>query len=332
MARIGRSFPARPILLGPVPGVPPVVAVDSAPASDSVSRGAVASSRTVTDTAAASDAVVAGVALLRTVADSAPVSDSVAYSVGHSPTSITTDASSPASVTATGRPASVVTASFTPPANTLLCALIACGWNSGAPVAATVSDSGGHLWTKKAEATVGSVNGGLAAVWTCPLTSAPGAITVTMSITGWAASGGGVSLDLLVLNGAAANQAGAATGTKSDQTGSLTDTSVNVTTTQVGSRVYGVTDCSALAATWTHNSLVGQDRQFNDTTDAITIAQWISVPSTGTVTPGTAAYGGTTNSATDFNTAALEILAAVPSSVHIKSLIVSKALRRSTQY
>lgn len=242
--------------------------------------------------------------------------------------SVTTDASSPASVTATGRPASIVTASFTPPANTMLCALCAVGWNASALAAVTVSDSGSHAWTKKSEIGTNSVNGGLASIWTIPVMStSPGAITVTMAITGWASSGGGVSLDLLVLNGAATSQAGAATGSGQDTVGS-TNAAVSVTTTAVGSRVYGVTDISGGAATWTAASGTGQDRQFNDTTDGATIADWISIPSTGTVTPGAASYGGTLSVVDSWNTAALEILAA-PVSIPNRQLIIAQAINRS---
>src|ERR1700750_1003744 len=91
---------------------------------------------------------------------------------------IARDASSPAAVTSTAV-ATLTTASFSPPSNnTTLVAIVGFGSSTGTSVPSTVvTDSGSHTWTQQAVNNVGGQ--GMASVWTCPLTSAPGSITVS---------------------------------------------------------------------------------------------------------------------------------------------------------
>lgn len=226
---------------------------------------------------------------------------------------ITEDASTPAIATvsdagtSTASTKTITSASFSPPANTLLVALVNGGWGNSATnaEAASVTDSVGGTWTA-GPAAVGTNTSarGVGAVFYRYLSSAPGAMTVTATVTNMC---GGRQLAVRVLNGAASNQTGAGTGTSVFTTATTSGT-VSVTTTVTGSVVYGVNDncgnASAFTASGTTSVLASGD--FNDTADTVRLVSWKATSATGT--PGATTFGVTWTTAAVNNVAAMEIL------------------------
>ena len=224
---------------------------------------------------------------------------------------ITEDASTPAVVpvgdsgSTSPSTKTVTSAAFSPPANSLLVALVNGGWATTSANAASVTDSVGGTWTVGPAAVGTSTSArGVAAIFYRYLSSAPGSMTVTASITNLNA---GRQLAVRVLNGAASNQTGAGSGTTVNPTGSTTCT-VSVTTTVTGSQVYGAADncgnASALSVNGVTTILSGGD--FNDTADSVRLVAWKGSSATGT--PGATNFGGTWATSADYNIAALEIL------------------------
>lgn len=216
---------------------------------------------------------------------------------------IAEDASAPAVATGTGS-GTLTSASFSPPANTLLVAMVVGGWGSSA-MATTVTDSGSHTWIKIAEAVgTDTSNRGVASMWCTYLSSAPGSITVSVAYTNLS---GGRYLAVKVLTGAASSQS-SATGhtavngtTKSTTTGQIT-----FTTTTTGSMVYGASDGPFNAAAMTAIAGSTLISSFNNTTDTIGAASWESTAATGT--PGSTTFGGTWSTSDEGNVAAFEVL------------------------
>lgn len=231
---------------------------------------------------------------------------------------ITEDVSTPLPVTGsdagstTPTTKTITSASFSPPARSLLVALVGGGWGNGAAMAATVTDSAGGTWTAAVSAVGTSTAArGVAAVFYQYLSSAPGAITVTTSITNTCA---GRFLAVRVLNGAASSQASSGTGTLVGLVGT-TNPTVSVTTTVAGSVVYGVIDdCGTnLAPTPNAQTVFLPNGNFNDVIDSIDIVAWKSAAATGVT--GATTFGGTYPSANKTNIAALEIVPAVITAV-----------------
>jgi hypothetical protein len=210
---------------------------------------------------------------------------------------IVEDGSTPAVVpkTAVG---SVATASFSPPANSLLVAIVSGGFSSSSNETITVSDSGSHTWatgiTVSGHARVG--------IYLCQLTTAPGSITVTAAFTG---NAGDEYIAVRVLTGAATTQTGAGTAVLNNFNGA--GATMSVTTTQTGSVVYGISDNYSNVSALTPNAattLIGT--AFIDSTNGSWASAWKSTSATGT--PGATTFGGTYTSGTVSMAAALEIL------------------------
>ena len=211
---------------------------------------------------------------------------------------ITEDASTPAVVTGTGT-GNITTASFSPPTNSLLVAIVAGGFNSGGSTSATVSDTAGHTWTSGVSANTF----GLAQISYTYLTSAPGSITVTASYTHL---GGGRLLAVRVLNGARASQSGAASATS--LTSGSTSAAVTITTTTSGSQVYGVSYDASTNSVFTANGSTTIVNNFNDVTDTVTLAAWKATVVTGS--PGSTVLGGTYSASAGGDNVAFEVLPA----------------------
>ena len=154
---------------------------------------------------------------------------------------ITEDGSTPAVVSSTASVSTRVTTSFSPPANSLLVAMVGC-FSSGSNGVITVTDSGSHTWTKALE----SVGHTTVAIWRCQLTTAPGSITVTGTYSN---NAGDEYLAVRVLTGAATSQTGAGTATHLVTSSTTADT-YSLTTTQTNSIVYGIAD------NWSNSSVL----------------------------------------------------------------------------
>jgi hypothetical protein len=238
---------------------------------------------------------------------------------------ITEDASAPIVKTLAGT-ANPTTASFSPPANSLLVAIVGGGWGSTQPTTATVTDSGGHTWTAAVTKAGTTASGGVVVIAYTYLSSAPGSITVTATFTRLS---GGSQVAVKVLNGCNPSQSGAGTGTAEQVTNSTTGT-VSITTTQTGSQVYGMNDVrNSATVNFTANGATTIISNFVDTgTDSIELCSWKATSLTGT--PGATTLGGSYDAVCGTATAALEILPAA--AVAYDSFMVNKALRRSTIY
>lgn len=234
---------------------------------------------------------------------------------------IAEDATTPATVTASSG-ASLTTASFSPPAKSLLVAMSGIAWSTGTATV-VISDSGVHTWTNGAYLLGTGSNVGVSMVAFTYFATAPGAITVTSTFTG---VNGGEILAVKVLTGAAAIQTGAGTATIY-QAGS-TDGTVSVTTTQPGSMVYGVSGDPNSNDTFTVNGATTLVTLNADTANGDAIATWKAANATGT--PGVTALGGTWGSAIQGTAVGLEILPVTPSPLPIR--IIRQAVKRAAFY
>lgn len=221
------------------------------------------------------------------------------------------DASSPAVATITGSGA-VTTASFSPPAGSLLVAMACSAFaTSGNSTVVTLSDSGGHTWTQavlEQDARSASNNsGGTVGIWWTYLSTAPGAMTVSMSATNM---GGGASLCVKVITGAASTQNGATAHSEFGATTNTTTGSTAITTTKAGSIVYGVVDDGEAGSTFTANAATTVINTYADSTDIVTI---VDIKSGVTGTPGSVTLGGTWSTTTDSRIALFEVLPAAGS-------------------
>lgn len=218
---------------------------------------------------------------------------------------VTEDASTPAIATGTGT-GNLVSASFTPPINMLLLALVAAGWGSGVTPTITISDSVAGSWTNGP--TIGnaaSSSRGTVSIFYRYLASAPGAMTVT---AGFGSLSGGRFLAVRVLAGAASSQAGSGTATR-DISVATTAFTQSITTTQTGSQVYMVCDDPVTNGTLTaaaNSTLVGA--AFQNATDVVSSAAGKATAATGT--PGATTLGFTNGTSDTGVIALLEVLAA----------------------
>lgn len=200
---------------------------------------------------------------------------------------------SPAVVFAAGLSSPLVSASFTPPPQSLVVVMAVAGWSGATQVSIACSDSGSHTWSNPVKAQGTSSNGGAAYIFESYFATSPGAITVSLAFTGFASGSGGMFGDILVIQGAAASQTGAGTGSKVATTG--LDGTFSITTTKKNSWIFGASDDATNGATWTPNGITHQDSQWNDVAtppagDNVTAVGWY-VP--GTTTPGAYTVGGT---------------------------------------
>ena len=220
--------------------------------------------------------------------------------------SIAVDGTSPPVVALTNtRATTLTTASFTPPANTMLAVLASFEYQTtgnSAPVL-TVSDSASGTYV-----TGPSVYDGIsaqAAIWTQYLYNSPGAITVSLAVT--AAAPYGAILAVYVLDGPNPIQAGVghATATPTVPTTGWTG---NITTTKIGSWVMIAASGAAQASVTPSGITTLEDYQDTIEGASLLTARQAAVTSTPGVTP----LGWTSSKAGSFAWAALEILPAVP--------------------
>lgn len=115
---------------------------------------------------------------------------------------VTEDISQPSEVHGVGTSASTSTASFSPPAKSLLVACVTAITQAGAP-SLSVSDSGSHTWTLGPSRANGGVK---SAIYYSYLAIAPGSITVTAADS--SGNTGLVHLTVRVLDGCTSTQTG----------------------------------------------------------------------------------------------------------------------------
>lgn len=220
------------------------------------------------------------------------------------------DASSPAVITGTSgsNPLVSTTASFTPPAGSLLVAMAISGKSSGGlQTAITISSSPAQTWTVAANAQgLGVDAGGTAQIAYTYLAAAPGATTVSASMTNISS---GRSFLVKVITGAAVSQAGAGVNSRVQSTAS-TDGTISVTTTAVGSLVYGASDAIDGNSALTLNGATTLLNDFSNTVQASRYTQWKSAAVT--VTPGATTLGGTYAATRKCSIVAVEILQIIP--------------------
>ena len=217
------------------------------------------------------------------------------------------DASTPAFASQATGAASITSASFSPPSNSLL--VIGVGHSGSGFISATaMTDSlGSHLTYTDAVGVVEGGNHAYSDFWIAPVGSAPGAMTVTASWTGSAAFGD--AMGILVLTGAAVSQVGAAQNTATAASGTPAAPSVAVTTTANGSWVFGFVTNSTSATAPTIPG--GQTDTFNAQTmfAGPNAGFWLQGTSAPTSTSGTVVTINDTAPSVEFAMVALEILA-----------------------
>jgi hypothetical protein len=141
------------------------------------------------------------------------------------------DASTPAPVNSGFVSApTVTTASFTPPANSLLVALV--NVNNGVSPSVTISDTGAHTWSSRVVVDNSNVPT-YSVIYTAPVTTSS-AITVTAHNSDASASSS-IQLAVRVVTSANVNQSSAATSTNQ---GLVASTEVTITPTKIGSLIY----------------------------------------------------------------------------------------------
>lgn len=131
-----------------------------------------------------------------------------AYSLGFNNFTLKNeDSSSPANVTASGvgNPGTILTSfNFSPPANSVLVAMLGLEDSTGGQVI-SISDSAGGTWTQQVS---DAVSGRQATVWTRPVVAAPGSISVSISNTNASGTSSAI-LAIKVINFASPTQNGA---------------------------------------------------------------------------------------------------------------------------
>jgi hypothetical protein len=195
------------------------------------------------------------------------------------------------------------TASFTPESGALLVALVAADGATTAATTASLSDSLSGSWTLLKRVNVASsVNnvGGTAEVW---CRDSPG-VSMTVTASGWASNGGNLTVRTLIGAKPAAQQPGA---TGASTTGASVPPTATLTPTQIGSRIYGACVDYTTNATLTANGNSTSIDQFNDATNGDTWATFKSSGDTASLT--STAYGYNDPGSSEFNVAAVEILA-----------------------
>lgn len=178
---------------------------------------------------------------------------------------IVRDASSPArfSITRSGNTTEGGTsASFTPPANSLLRASACLNVNAGAsPTFSVPTNTGSGVGAWSLVKSQLNASGGAVAIWQAQVGASPTAITVTISVTncGNASNITDAAAWVDVWTGADSSQTGAATGGGTSSTQNISPT---ITTTRTGSQVHGV------AVDWN----AGGNPTSTDTIDSYTVA------------------------------------------------------------
>jgi hypothetical protein len=211
------------------------------------------------------------------------------------------DGSTPAAVNRTGTTTPLTCAAFTPPAQSLLLVMAAAGWGPSGGNTMSCSDSGGHTFQNPCFLSPGSNPGGAVGIW----------YTYFLVPT--------------VFTGAAKDQSQAGKGTIGRST--QTTGTIAITTTRIGSYVWGISDDSGQNSSYTLNgatSLISDDQ---NTVDNVHMAAWAAAALT--TTPGSTTFGGTWGVADSSNIAAFEVLPAIAAP---RSFIAAKAVTRSHRY
>jgi len=186
---------------------------------------------------------------------------------------VTEDASTPTAVTATGT--SVTTASFTPPAGSLMVAIVSVGNASGSGTqTGSVTDSQTGTWALvKRQSGSGTA---CSEIWT--RTATGGSLTVTLTGTS-----SGVQLAVRVTNG---------TGTGAIAGSAPTAYQAAITTTTTGSLVYGAVADEVGAVTLAANGSTSNIKATSDGTNGETYGAFKAAATTGT--PGSITLGYST--------------------------------------
>lgn len=241
---------------------------------------------------------------------------------------IVEDASAPAVKQQTGT-AAAVTASFTPVANSLVVVMWAHGWGptSGTPTTSTLTSSPSTTWTVANSQNGNTQSRGFAGVAYHYFAASPGAMTITAT----PGNGAGSHITVKVLTGASSSQTGANAGRIVGPTppGETTFTHP-ITTTTVGSLVYGQIDDSGFQQTHTANANSTIINQYANTVDAVQMVSFKA--SANTVTPGAITLGTTSAGQSGGHIAMMEVLplgAVVPEPIQIFNL---QAIARASQW
>ena len=217
---------------------------------------------------------------------------------------ITADSSTPAVATSFGNTSGTITsASFSPPAGSLVVAAVNVGFLSRNSATVTVKDSLGNTWSAGPGGNDGVYD--FSGEWWHYYSSAPGSITVTATNSNHAQAG--YQLGVRVLTGAASSQA-ASTGASFAQ-GSSTSSSVShsFTTTTAGSKVFVA---AAFGINGTGSAVSGTST-IADNGDSPENAEYLlGAGSSLTGTPGTSNFGWTDTKAGFFAWTAWEIMPA----------------------
>jgi hypothetical protein len=225
--------------------------------------------------------------------------------------SVSEDASTPAVATTAGGSAAttLTTASFSPPAGSVLVAMCEINWGTypGSPPAITVTDTAGGTWTAGPSVQLAAA-GAKTAIFTRPAVSAPGSVTVTMS-RGADSSAAMLKLAVRVCAGANTSAPQGASGTASGTgTGSGFSVAATLTPTALGSLLYVAADHANNNAT---TALTGttQLSQTSDGTDGGVLSAGVSSSVTSSLAAQTLGWSANLPSSDGYVAAALEILA-----------------------
>lgn len=197
------------------------------------------------------------------------------------------DASTPAVADSTGNTSgSVTSASFSPPAGSLLVAVVNVTYKATVSTAPTltVTDSKGGTWTEGPNAYDTHFDG--SAVFERYLSAAPGSMTVSFSTSNH--SQAGLSLAVEVVDGAASSQAGAGQSATGFGGGAGPGDESSITTTQAGSLVFVGSGWSTDGSQLTPDSATTTLQDYVDSTD---ITQMLTGQSAATTTPGAETLG-----------------------------------------
>lgn len=206
------------------------------------------------------------------------------------------DASSPAAVVNNAGLAALTTASFSPPANSLI-VVIASADDNTTPCSASISDNQSNVYSLRARSNAN----GTAEVWTYYTPTALTGLTVTATFTNaWNFTNSGL-LQVLVFTGAQSTQPGAATT-------AIGATSTTITPQTTGSYMVGVytaTDVGSNSSAYDSNTTLLQS--VNSSGGGFTLTAFRSTATTPSL--NSAIYGLATNLATQEDFALVEILA-----------------------
>lgn len=223
------------------------------------------------------------------------------------------DASTPAFVTIAGAATSSVTASFSPPRQSMLILFVGlhAADASSAQSCSSITNTGTALtWTlaKRHNATTGSI-GGTAEIWWAWNAAAQSGITVTANYTRAAATGADQNAGLIALKvytGTAASLATAATA--SDSSTTATAPTCSLTTTGMNSWVWGV------CQNWNSVTIgtAGSNQTVVDSISATpgTDSAWVQKQNAATPNTATSVTINDTAPSIEHHLSAIEILAA----------------------